>query len=368
MPSKPKVDKLLLIVVLLLIAFGVIIFFSASLGLLARDGARFSSVISSQLGLGLVFGGIWAFIVSKIEYRFWGKKSFWLFLSAVILTLMVFIPGLGFEHNGATRWLVLGGFGTIQPAEFLKIAYVIYLAAWLSNNKNQTSDIKHGLIPFVIITVIAAAVLLMQPDTGTFLLIGLTGAIMYFVSGANLKHILILAILALIAGSILILSRPYLMDRIQTFINPEEDALGSGYQIQQSLIAIGSGGIAGRGFGQSVQKFNYLPEPIGDSIFAVMAEEFGFWGSTILVILFTIFTLRGIQLSYRVKDTFGGLLMLGLVIIIGAQSFFNMGAMLGIVPLSGLPLIFISHGGTAMFFSLFAVGIILNISKNTKKN
>jgi cell division protein FtsW len=154
--------------------------------------------------------------------------------------------------------------------------------------------------------------------------------------------------------------------RITTFINPAADTQGAGYQITQSLIAIGSGQLTGRGFGQSLQKFEYLPEPIGDSIFSVAAEEWGFIGVSIIVILFCMFLIRGIQLSLRARGTFGGLVMLGLVILITAQSFFNMGAMLGILPLSGLPLIFISHGGTAMFFSLFSVGIMLNISKNIK--
>jgi cell division protein FtsW len=192
------------------------------------------------------------------------------------------------------------------------------------------------------------------------------GTAIYFLGGANLKHIGIVGVLGLLAVIALLLTRPYLLDRVTTFINPAEDALGSGYQIQQSLIAIGSGGLTGRGFGQSLQKFNYLPEPIGDSIFAVAAEEFGFLGSLVLILLFAALMFRGYQLSMRARDTFGGLLMLGLVILIVAQSFFNMAAMLGILPLSGLPLIFVSHGGTAMFFALFSVGIILNISKDIK--
>lgn len=361
-----EVDKILLINLLLLLTSGLVIFFSASLGLLARDGARFGSVVSSQIGLGLILGGIAAFVTSRIPYKFWGKYSFWMFLGGIILTLAVFIPQIGFEHGGARRWISIGGFATFQPAEFLKIAYIIYLSAWIANVKKEVATFQSGMIPFAIISAITATVLLAQPDTGTTLLVLAAGVAVYFVSGANLKHILLLALMGILAFGGLVASRPYLMDRIKTFINPSSDALGSGYQIQQSLIAIGSGGMFGKGFGQSVQKFNYLPEPIGDSIFAVAAEEFGFFGATILVLLFTFFIIRGIQLSYRVKDTFGGLLMLGLVIIIGAQSFFNMGAMLGILPLSGLPLIFISHGGTALFFSLFAAGIILNISRNTK--
>ncbi len=368
MSSSKHPDKFLLFLVIILISLGLFIFFSASLGLLARDGARFGSVLSSQIGLGLIIGGIWSFIVSTIDYKFWGRKSFWVFLLAICLTLAVFIPGVGFSHGGAKRWLSIGNYWTLQPAEFLKIAYIIYLATWIASVKNKVSSFKYGFLPFVVITLIPVGILLAQPDTGTVLLIGFTGLVMYFTAGGNLKHIFLIVLLGLILGAGLIFTRPYLMDRVKTFINPASDSLGSGYQIRQSLIAIGSGGISGKGFGQSVQKFKYLPEPIGDSIFAVAGEEFGFWGTTLLVILFSLFIIRGVQLSYLVQDTFGGLLMLGLVIIIGAQSFFNMGAMLGIFPLSGLPLIFISHGGTALFFSLFAIGIMLNISRHLKRN
>lgn len=363
MPRHKKSDKVLFITIVTILLSGLVIFFSASLGLLARDGAKFGSVASSQIGLGLIVGGIFAIIVSNINYKKWGKYSFWIWLFSLILTLMVFVPGIGFEHGGARRWIAIGNL-TLQPAEFLKITYIIYLSAWIATVKKDIVTLKNGLVPFLIISGISSIVLLAQPDTGTTLLMVGTGAALYFIAGANLKHVGATILLAIVALTSLVMMRPYLLARIKTFVDPSSDALGSGYQIQQSLIAIGSGGLTGRGFGQSVQKFNYLPEPIGDSIFAVAAEEFGFLGVSILVILFSILLIKGFILGMRIKDTFGGLLMLGLVILIAAQSFFNMGAMLGILPLSGLPLIFVSHGGTAMFFALFSVGIMLNISKN----
>jgi cell division protein FtsW len=362
MPRKKEIDKILLFTAISLIFIGLVIFFSSLLGLLARDGARFGAVASSQVGLGIIVGGIWATIVSNISYKKWGKYSFWLWIISLILTLLVFVPQISFEHGGARRWLSVGNL-TFQPAEFLKITYLIYLCAYIASVKKEIATFRAGFIPFCIISFISAIVLLIQPDTGTTILMLTAGACVYFVSGASWKHIFLLKIAAILGIAILLFTKPYLVDRVTTFINPSVDSLGSGYQIQQSLIAIGSGGVFGRGFGQSVQKFNYLPEPIGDSIFAVASEEFGFVGATILVLLFSTFLIRSFILSIKVKDTFGGLLMLGLVILITAQSFFNMGAMLGILPLSGLPLIFVSHGGTAMFFSLFAVGIMLNISK-----
>lgn len=365
MIKSKKVDKILLINVCLIILFGLVIFFSASLGLLARDGARFGSVASSQLGLGIIVGGIFAFITSNISYKKWGKYSFWIWLFALGLTLLVFVPKVGFGHGGAKRWIAIGSL-TFQPAEFLKIAYIIYLAAWISGLKQEIKTLKYGLLPFIMISGISALVLLLQPDTGTAVLMILSGVAVYFMSGANLKHMIFVTLLGFGLLAALVISKPYILSRFTTFMNHAEDPQGSGYQIQQSLIAIGSGEIIGKGFGQSTQKFKYLPEPTSDSIFAVAAEEFGFIGATTLILLFLTLIWRGFYLGLKAKDTFGGLLMLGLVILIVSQSFFNMGTMLGIVPLSGLPLIFVSHGGTAMFFAMFSFGILLNISKSIK--
>lgn len=363
MNNEKSIDIPLFITTILLVVSGLVIFFSASLGLLARDGAQFGSIVTGQIGLGLILGGACAFIVSRIPYKFWGRQSFWLLLIAIIATLAVFIPGVGFEHGGARRWISVANYFTFQPAEFLKIAYIIYLSAWIASVKTKVTTLSHGFVPFIILSGICAGILLAQPDTDTTILMLAAGFAIYYVAGAHWKHIALLVLICGIAFSALIMTRPYLKSRVMTFINPSADSLGSGYQIQQSLIAIGSGGIAGKGFGQSVQKFNYLPEPIGDSIFAVYAEEFGFIGTTFLLALFVFFVARSIKISFMIKDTFGGLLMLGLAILITAQSFLNMAAMLGIFPLSGLPLIFVSHGGTALFFSLFAIGIMLNISR-----
>ena len=358
-----KVDKVLLLTVIALVLYGLVIFFSASLGLLARDGAKFGSVVSGQIGLGLILGSISCFFISKINYKIWGKYSFWIIIFAMILTACVFVPSIGFEHGGAKRWIAFGNL-TLQPAEFLKFAYVLYLSVWISGVKDKVSTVTGGLIPFLIISVITGGILLLQPDTDTTIVMIFAGLVLYFVSGAKLKHIAVVIGILLSVLLVLVLSRPYLMQRVTTFFHPQQDGKTSGYQIQQSLIAIGSGGLVGKGFGQSVQKFNYLPEPIGDSIFAVASEEFGLLGATILVILFTLFIIRAAKISYQIRDTFGGLLILGIAIIIVTQSFLNIASMLGIFPLSGLPLIFVSHGGTALFFSLSACGVMLNISRH----
>jgi cell division protein FtsW len=256
---------------------------------------------------------------------------------------------------------------SFQPAEFLKIGFLVYLATWLAGMKEKAATFKHGTLPYLCICAAVGVIMLAQPDTDTFAIMAAAGACMLFTAGGKMRHILIIGAVGVVLIAILAFQRPYLKQRLVTFIDPSRDPHGSSYQIQQSLIAIGSGGLTGRGFGQSVQKFNFLPEPMGDSIFAVASEEFGFLGAVALIILITLFIMRGLRISARAGDTFGGLLALGIVILIGAQSFLNIGAMLGIFPLSGLPLIFVSQGGTALFFALIEVGIILNISRHQRR-
>ncbi len=355
-------DKAFFIVVALLVGIGFFIFTSASLGLLARDGASFSSVAFNQIVLGVIGGGIALYITSRINYQYWKKFALILFVFSIIATLLVFVPGLGFEHGGAKRWVHILGF-SMQPSEFLKLGFVFFYAWWLTTYKTQMHTFYYGIVPLLVGTGGVGVLLLLQPDTGTFLTVLAAAGAMYLVAGARARDIVIVCLIAVTALTGLIMSRDYAMARVKTFFNPSHDTLGSGYQIDQSLIAIGSGGMFGRGFGQSVQKFNYLPEPIGDSIFSVYAEEFGFVGSVLLVFLFVLFCYRGLSIAAKAPDMYGGLIVTGIVILIVSQSFINIGAMLGIVPLTGVPLLFISHGGTAMLITLAEVGIILNVSR-----
>ena len=214
---------------------------------------------------------------------------------------------------------------------------------------------------------IISLILLMQPDTKNLILILLIGLVMFFASGVSWRHVIGLGVVAIVGLLILVLLKPYLLDRIQTYVNPAQDPTGSSYQIQQSLIAIGSGGVFGRGLGQSIQKFDYLPEPQGDSIFAVIGEEMGFVGSTIIILLYVAFALRGLRIANRSPDIFSRLFVTGIVILIVAQSFLNIASAVGVLPLTGVPLVFMSHGGTSLFISLAAVGIILNISRYRRK-
>jgi len=361
-----KVDRPFLVIVVILVVAGFFIFSSASLGLLAREGAHFSSVAFNQFFLGIVLGTLALVTTSRIHYRIYRKYALYFFIGTVLLTLLVFVPNLGLEFNGARRWIGIGPL-SFQPAELLKLGFVIYLSAWLSGIKHKLHTITFGVLPLVILFAIVGAIMLAQPDTGTFLVIGMTGTALFIVAGARWRDISILAFLALCGAGVLAFFRPYIWERIVTFINPSVDPLGISYQIQQSLIAIGSGGLFGRGFGQSVQKFDFLPEPIGDSIFAVFAEEWGFVGSVALIGLFLFLAFRGFRIAERAPDTFGGLLALGIVILIVSQSLVNIAAMLGVLPLTGLPLLFVSHGGSALFLALAEVGIILNISKYQRK-
>jgi cell division protein FtsW len=240
------------------------------------------------------------------------------------------------------------------------------LAWWLAPRARQLTNPKKGLLPFVAILLFPTILLLLQPNTSTTLLIIITGAMMYFVAGAPWRDfgILVLVVILVLGGIIFV--RPYAFERIKTFINPSENSLSSGYQIQQSLIAVGSGGLLGKGLGQSVEKFNYLPEPDGDSIFAVFAEETGFVGAMILLALFVALAARGIVIAGNSRDLFGGLMAFGFSFIIILQAFSNIGAMLGIIPLTGLPLPFISHGGTALMAALIMCGCILNVASYRK--
>lgn len=360
-----KIDKVFLISVALLTLGGFLIFISASLGLLARDGASFELVIMKQ-GIGLVLGILAFFIMSKVQYKLLRKHALYILLFAFFLNLLLFVPGLAMERGGASRWVDLR-FITFQPSEFLKIAFIIYFGAWLSGLKEKINIWRFAGLPYLLIVSFLGVLLFFQKDTDTLVVIACTGLIMLFVAGGKIKHILLLCLIAFTVLATYIYVRPYAKARIITFFNSGVDVQGGSYQIQQSLIAIGTGRIAGRGFGQSVQKFNYLPEPIGDSIFAVSAEEFGFIGSIILIAFFLLFFIRSIKIGTNAPDTFGGLTVIGIAILILVESFMNISSMLGIIPLSGMPLLFVSHGGTALIIVLGAVGIIANISKYQKQ-
>jgi cell division protein FtsW len=361
-----KVDIPFLVSLAILVAVGFLIFSSASLGLLSKNSIKYSNVAFNQTFFGLFLGSLACVVTSKIPFQFYKKNAFFIFIAGIVLSLLVFAPVIGVEHGGARRWVSLGSI-SFQPSEVLKIAYIMYFAAWAARAKDRIQTIGHGLVPFIVVTAITAAVLLAQPDTDICMVAILGGLAVFLAAGGKWKHIFLLFIIGLFGLGVIAFTRPYVMTRINTFISPDKNAQGSGYQIQQALIAVGSGGVYGRGFGQSIQKFNFLPEPIGDSIFAVAAEEFGLTGGILLVLLFVFFALRGLKIATQTPDLFGRLLVVGIVILIISQAFVNISAMVGILPLSGIPLPFVSHGGTALFITLAEAGIILNVSKTMRR-
>ncbi len=366
MGKEKKVDKFFLIIILLLIGIGTAMFISASLGILARNEKTFYSVLFSQLVLGLGMGLVGMYICLKIDYKFWRKYSLYIFLASIAMTLLVFIPSVGWSHGGATRWIQVAGI-SFQPVELLKFSFIIYFASWLSWAKTRVQDLRFGIIPLCVLLLIIAGILFKQPDTKSFILITVTGISMLVISGVPWKYILSTGFAISFALAALVYFTPYLQERVKTFIDPSQDGKGSSYQIQQSFIALGGGGVFGRGFGQSVQKFNYLPEPQGDSIFAVIGEELGFVGALGVILLYVFFVLRGFRIANNSPDAFSGLLVSGIVIMIGAQSFMHIASVTGVFPLTGVPLPFMSHGGTSLMIYLMAIGIVLNISRFYKK-
>jgi len=362
-----KVDKFFLTNVLILNAIGVAMFVSASLGVLAKNEKTFYSVLVSQLVLGLGLGLIGMYFTMKIDYKLWRKYSYLIFIGSILLTAAVFIPHVGWSHGGALRWIKLGPVPSFQPVELLKFAFIIYFAAWLSWAKNKVQDFRFGILPLFVMLAIIAGILLKQPDTKSFILISVTGFAMLFISGVPFKYILGLALGVVFALGTLVFFTPYLQERVKTFIDPSSDPKGSSYQIQQSLISLGSGGIFGRGFGQSIQKFSYLPEPQGDSIFAVLGEELGFVGAIGTLFLYGLFALRGFRIANNSPDLFSRLLVSGIVILIMVQSFMHIASVVGVFPLTGVPLVFMSQGGTSFMIDLIAIGVVLNISKFSKK-
>lgn len=363
--KKALIDRPLLVSVLLLVSAGFLIFMSASLGLLTRDSVQFGSIAFRQVFFGLVPGLVALYAFSKVDYMHWRRLSFWLFILAILLNLAIFIPGAGITLNGATRWLHVGSL-TLQVSEFLKIGSVMFFATWLAAVKEKVTTFKHGLLPLLVILGIVATLLRLQPDNDTLFVISSSLVAMFIVAGAKWRHVAVLAVVGVLGLALVAATSDYVRSRIVTYLNPAENAQTTSYQIQQSLIAIGSGGVGGRGFGQSIQKFNYLPEPVGDSIFAVAAEEFGLVGSVALISLFVFFALRCFSLAGRSTHPFGSYLMVGIATFMIVQSFVNIGSMIGLLPIAGIPLLFVSQGGTALLFALAEAGILLNVSRYAK--
>jgi len=351
----------------LLVFFGLLMIASAGIAIgLNKKGDPYW-YLKHQLFMGVLPGMVAFWICSKINYKYWEKIASPMLFISIFLLILVFIPGIGAPWGTSHSWINFFGF-SLQPSEIVKLTFLIYLAAWLaSKEEHLVRDLSYGFIPFVIVLSIIILLLILEPDTGTMIIIASISLAVYFAAGGSLIHLSWLGILGIVGLLAIIKFSPYRAARLTTFLHPELDPKGIGYHINQALLAVGSGKILGRGYGHSRQKFAYLPEVVGDSIFAVIAEELGFFLSVIVVLFFAFISYRGFKLATACQDPFGRLLVVGIITWFSVQAFVNIGAILGIMPLTGIPLPFISYGGTSMVVSLAATGILFNISKQTTK-
>lgn len=354
--------KAILAVTMILLVFGLVVLSSAGI---VEGQKKFGSsyyYFNHQLLYGVLPGLGLMLLLAKVDYKFWKKVSLLVLFGALFLMVLVFMPKFGYDLKGATRWLNVGGF-SFQPSEALKLSLVIYLAAWFGNRDERIKNWTYGMAPFLIVLSFVGLLLLLQPDIGTLIVVALISTAIYFFAGSPLKHFLIIGTLIAAIIALMIVVEPYRFDRIKSYLDPSIDPRGISYQLNQSLIAIGSGGIFGVGFGKSIQKFGFLPEVINDSIFAIVAEELGFIGSMFLIGLFILLALLMIRTANSISDKFGKLLVMGMATWIVGQAFVNITAISGLVPLTGIPLPFVSYGGTAMMALLAGMGIVLNVAR-----
>jgi len=359
-------DITLFIVTIILVVIGtVMIYSSSSIIALEKygDGYHYikKQIVFVLLGLGVMIGA------SRVPYRYWGKAAYPAVLISIALLSLLVVPGFGTKVGGATRWFRAGGV-SFQVSEMVKIALVIFLAHYLTKKIAHVKEFSRVfLIPLAVLLVILGLVLC-QPDFGAAVIMVMVFMLMFYLAGSRIVYLASLAATILPVGAVLIMQESYRMRRLLSFLNPWEDPSRTGFQIIQSFISFGSGGAFGVGLGNSMQKLFYLPEPHTDFILSVIAEEGGFIGIVIVVVLFSILVVRGFVISFRCTDLFGMLLSSGLTAVIALEAFINMAAVMGLVPTKGLVLPFLSYGGTSLMMCMMVVGILLNISSHQERN
>jgi cell division protein FtsW len=360
-------DYLFLVIVGAIILLGLVMLASAS----APEGYReFSDsyyYLKHQLIFGFVPGLAGLLLLSRIPYTFWRRHAWNLLLISIGLLVVVFIPGISAGIGTAHSWISVAGVFSVQPSEIVKLTFLFYLAGWLSQRgKRAVEDVHGGLLPFVGVLGAILILMMLQPDTGTMCIIAAMALVVYFTAGAPLIYVLGLFGAGLASLSLLISLSPYRAARFTTFLHPELDPQGIGYHINQALLAIGTGGFWGLGYGHSRQKFEYLPEAINDSIFAVIAEEMGFVLAVGFLLLFLAFVWRALAIAKSAPDDFAKYVTVGVTAWIVLQAIINIGSMVSLLPMTGVPLPFVSYGGTSLAVAMAAVGVVLNISKHTK--
>lgn len=352
-----RTDMLLPGSVAVLSVFGLFMIYDASSVIAFRDFSDKYHYFTEQL-VWMVLGFLALSFFSFFDYRRLFNLSLFILLSAIFFLVLVFIPGLSVSALGARRWVDFGSF-SFQPAEYVKLSLAIYLSAWFSQKE------KGRLLAFSLLLGLVLFLVMMQPDMGTASIILFEALILYFLSGGNIMHFLLMVPFVCVIGYFFIALEPYRAARLTSFINLGKSLEGASYHVKQILIALGSGGLIGVGAGNSLQKYEYLPENVTDSIFAIIAEEFGFFGSFVLIFLFCIVIWRGFIIAGKARDVFGKLLAGGITGFLGIQMFINLAAMTALLPLTGVPLPFISYGGSALIVDLASVGILLNIARKS---
>lgn len=359
-----EIDYWLLVITLLLVTCGLIMVFSASQVWAQdkfNDGFYFFKRQLFFAALGLIMMGIMSKVhVSRLRYY-----SKWLIGGCFLLLVIVLIPGVGLVRGGASSWLGVGAF-SVQPSEFMKIALIIYLADDLAKRQRELDRFFKGFLMRLLPVFIVFGVIMLQPDLGTGTVILLTSFLMVFIAGGKWKHFLVLGTAGIVGFVFLIISAPYRINRILSFIDPWKDPLGAGFQIIQSLYAIGPAGLFGFGLGQSRQKFQYLPEPQTDFIFAIISEELGFIGAAFVLLLFCLLLWRGIRIALYAEDLFSTLLAFGIIIMIAVQVMINIAVVTGLMPVTGVTLPFLSYGGSSLTLILTSIGLLLSISKHRR--
>lgn len=352
---------ILIIVTFTLLAVGLIMVYSAS-AVWAEYKFNDSFFFAKRQLLFAGVGIIAMFFIMNVDYWTWKTWAKVLLLICFVLLLLVLIPGIGNERNGSRSWIGVGAF-SIQPSEFMKLAMIAFLAKFLSERQKKITSFKYGLAPSLALVFSAFALIMLQPDLGTGTVMVGTCLVMIFIAGARISHFVGLGLIG-VAGFVgLVLSAPYRIKRITSFLDPWQDPLGTGFQIIQSLYAIGPGGLFGLGLGQSRQKFFYLPEPQTDFIFAILAEELGFIGGSLVLLLFSLLLWRGIRIALGAPDLYGSLLAVGIIAMIAIQVMINIGVVTGLMPVTGITLPFLSYGGSSLTLMLMAIGVLLNISR-----
>ncbi len=358
-------DYILLFVIIILVVFGLIMVSSASIGQSQEQFHESYFYLKSQVLKVLLPGIVLGLIAYFFPYRYLKPLALPALIITVIGLIMIFVPGIGTEHGGAKRWITIGPV-ILQPSEFLKLSFIIYLSAWLASKGKAIKDFSQSLVPFLVMVGLVAFLILMEPDIGTLGVISFSSIVIYFLAGARIFHLGLIGFASVFLFYFLTKFYSHAADRLQVFLHPELDPKGIGYQINQAILALGSGGVFGLGLGQGLQKFKYLPEPASDSIAAVIGEELGFIGIMALLMLFIIFTFRGLKIAQAAPDEFGRLLAGGITAWIIVQALINISAICGLIPLTGITLPFISLGGSSLAITLTGMGILLNISKYSK--